>query len=146
MRTIKYIIIHCSAGRQTNTAQDVINYHCRSLGWKTPGYHYIIDAQGNITNAVAEDKISNGVKASIIDADGVKVNATAINVCYIGGVDVTKQNLPPIDNRTAAQKLALINLLKTLRRRYPSVKIRGHRDFQNKACPCFDAKTEYKDL
>ena len=73
-------------------------------------------------------------------------NQRAINVCYVGGVDTSKKGLPPIDNRTPQQKAALLTLLKQLRRKYPQAKTYGHRDFANKACPSFDAKTEYKDL
>ena len=34
-----------------------------------------------------------------------------------------------------------------LRKLYPEAKIYGHHDFEpSKLCPCFDAKTEYKDM
>ena len=43
---------------------------------------------------------------------------------------------------------ALIKLLNELRAKYPKAIIQGHRDFPgvNKACPSFDAKSEYKDI
>ena len=50
------------------------------------------------------------------------------------------------DTRTPAQKAALLKLLKELKRKYPNAKIYGHRDFANKPCPSFDAKTEYSSL
>lgn len=146
MRKIKYIVIHCTAGNQRNTVTDVVNYHTKTLGWRVPGYHYIIDAAGHVVNTVPEAQISNGVKSNLVDSDGDRVNATAINVCYIGGVDTSRPGLPPLDNRTPAQKAALITLLKNLRTRYPNARIRGHRDFQRKACPSFDATNEYRDL
>lgn len=142
MRKIEKIIVHCSAGSQKNTAADIVAYHTRPVsrggrGWKTPGYHYIIEADGRIVGTVPEEKISNGVKGH---------NATAINVCYIGGVDTSQPGLPPTDNRTEAQKKALLSLLKHLRTKYPQAKIYGHRDFAPKACPSFDARKEYADL
>lgn len=142
MRNIKEIIVHCSAGSQSNTAADIVAYHTRAVskggrGWTTPGYHYIVEADGNVVNTVAEDRISNGCKGH---------NATAINVCYIGGVDVTKKGLPPVDNRTPAQKASLLALLLKLKAKYPQAKIYGHRDFAPKACPSFDAKTEYRNI
>lgn len=142
MRQIDKIIVHCSAGSQNNTAADIVAYHTRPVskggrGWSVPGYHYIIEADGKTVSTVAEDRISNGCKGH---------NATAINVCYTGGVDTTKKDLPPMDNRTSAQKAALLRLLRELRRRYPRARICGHRDLAPKACPSFDAKTEYKDL
>ena len=40
----------------------------------------------------------------------------------------------------------MLKLLKELKAKYPIATIYGHRDFANKACPSFDARTEYKDL
>jgi len=40
----------------------------------------------------------------------------------------------------------LLALLKELKARYPDARIFGHRDFANKPCPSFDAKTEYKNI
>ena len=59
-----------------------------------------------------------------------------------------------------AQKASLRSLLKMLHKKYPTAVIQGHRDFSPdlnkdgkitpnewmKACPCFDAKTEYANL
>jgi len=73
-------------------------------------------------------------------------NSDSIGVCYIGGID--KNTLQPKDTRTKAQKEALVKLLKELRELYPDAVIQGHRDFAGvkKACPCFNAKDEYKDI
>ena len=46
-----------------------------------------------------------------------------------------------------AQKEALRRLLKALKERYPRALIVGHRNLNPlKACPCFDAVKEYRDL
>lgn len=142
MRTIDKIIVHCSAGNQKNTAKDIIAYHLMPAvlggrGWKAPGYHYIIEADGQTLRTWPEESISNGCKGH---------NAHAINVCYIGGVDITKPGYPPVDNRTPAQKAALLRLLKSLRLKYPKARIHGHRDFAAKACPSFDATAEYAGI
>ena len=88
-----------------------------------------------------ESKISNGVKG---------YNSTSINVAYVGGVD---SKLKPVDNRTEAQKEALITLLSGLKKRYPNAHIMGHRDIWGKDpkkwqkwCPCFDAEAEYAEI
>lgn len=142
MRKIERIFVHCSAGNQSNTAKDIVDYHLRPVsrkgrGWKSIGYHYIIEADGRIVSTLPEEKVSNGVKG---------YNATAINVCYVGGVDTSKPGLPPIDNRTPQQKASLLSLLSLLKRKYPQAKIHSHRDFAAKACPSFDATGEYADL
>ena len=79
---------------------------------------------------------------------GPQFNPVTINVCWIGGVDTSKKELLPVDNRTPAQKVSLRALLADLKKQFPNAIIQGHRDFPNvhKACPCFDAKSEYSDL
>ena len=40
----------------------------------------------------------------------------------------------------------ILSLLKHLKKQFPTATIHGHRDFAAKACPSFDATTEYKNL
>ena len=71
-------------------------------------------------------------------------NAHSIGVCYEGGLNIRGQ---PADTRTEAQRQALRRLLKELKERYPRALIVGHRNLNPlKACPCFDAAKEYRDL
>lgn len=155
MRKIKYIVVHCTAGNQKQKASDVVYFHTGPKskgcnGWKAPGYHYIVEADGTVVNTWPEEKISNGVKGH---------NSECINVCWVGGLDLSKPKpYPSVDNRTTAQKHALIEIIKALKAKYPDAEVRGHRDFsvdkngngiidpweRIKDCPCFDAITEYK--
>lgn len=130
-------MVHCTAGSPKQTVNDLL-LEFKHKGWKHPGYHYVVTSDGVIHQLLDEKKISNGVKG---------YNSVSINVAYTGGVDV-ENRLAPIDNRTDAQKKALLQLLKMLRKCYPHAEIRGHRDFPNvaKACPCFNAKTEYERI
>lgn len=141
MRQIKRIFVHCTAGPQTQTVEEIKNYWKRVNKWTSPGYHYIIKPNGEIVPLQPEDKPSNGVAG---------YNSTALNVCYIGGVD--KQGRP-LDNRTDAQKASLSTILRDLHKRYPSAEIMGHRDIWGpdsrkwkKMCPCFDVKAELPTL
>ena len=71
-------------------------------------------------------------------------NSYSIGICYEGGLDIRGQ---PADTRTLAQKLAMLQLLEILHRKYPKALIVGHHDLNpHKACPCFDAVKEYADL
>lgn len=135
MRNIKYIAIHCTAGRQTQSIRD-LQAEFKAKGWKSPGYHYVIEPNGKLTKLLDSSMVSNGVQG---------YNSVTINIAYIGGID---KNLNPIDNRTKEQKETIVNLLQFLRKEYPNAVIQGHRDFPNvaKECPCFDAKDEYKDI
>lgn len=136
MRKIKYIAVHCTATPQTTSISSISNYWKTNLGWKMPGYHFIIKPDGEVVKLLSVDQVSNGVKG---------FNSETINIAYIGGVD---KNGKPIDNRTGAQKAALLNLLELFKTRHPKAVIQGHRDFPNvkKACPSFDAKKEYENL
>ena len=143
MRAIKYIAVHCTAGSQKATVNDLLAEFKRK-GWKAPGYHYVITADGKIHQLLDTEKVSNGVKG---------YNSVSVNIAYTGGMD-------GVDNRTDEQKKSLVALLKLLRKRYPDAVIQGHRDFSPdlngngkieksewiKMCPGFDAKTEYKGI
>lgn len=136
MRPIKYIAVHCTATPQTTTVESIKQYWKTQLGWKMPGYHFIVKADGQVVNLLPIEQVSNGVKG---------FNSVTINVCYIGGIDNNKK---PTDNRTPQQKQSLLKVLKELKQKFPKAIIQGHSQFPNvnKACPCFDAKNEYKDL
>lgn len=149
-RNIKYIAVHCTAGSQRTTIPDLLAVF-KSRGFKAPGYHYVISADGVIHQLLGEDQVSNGVKG---------FNSVSINVAYIGGVISQEGVLKSVDNRTPEQKASLRKLLEALKQRYPQAVIQGHRDFSPdtngngvvdpweriKDCPCFDAKVEYADI
>lgn len=136
MRAIKYLAVHCTATSQTVSISAIQSYWKNQLGWKMPGYHFIIKPDGQIVSLLPIEQVSNGVQG---------FNSQTINISYIGGVDA--KNVP-VDNRTPQQKATLLKLLRELKQKFPTVLIQGHRDFPNvkKACPSFDAKKEYKDL
>lgn len=147
MRDIQYIAVHCTASSQNTTVTQLV-LEFKRKGWKNPGYHYVILPDGKIHQMLEIEKISNGVKG---------FNSRSINIAYIGGIN---KNGKPVDNRTDEQKKSLKALLKILRKEYPHAIIQGHRDFSPdlnhdgkitpnewiKACPCFDAKEEYKNI
>lgn len=127
MRTIRYIAIHCTAGNPRATVGDLLA-EFRRKGWKRPGYHYVVTADGKIHQLLDDGKVSNGVKGW---------NSVTLNVAWTGGVDARQK---AADNRTDAQKWGLESLVRLLHGRYPRAVIQGHRDFPGvtKACPSFD--------
>lgn len=136
MRDIDYLVVHCTATQPETKVESIQNYWRKNLGWKSPGYHYMIKADGEIVPLLSIEKVSNGVAG---------YNSKIINISYIGGIDKAGK---PKDTRTSEQKASILKLLKDLKKRFPSAKIQGHRDFPkvNKACPSFDAKKEYSKL
>lgn len=149
MRPIGYIVLHCSATRtgQKVTVKDIEKWH-KARGFRTIGYHYVIDVDGTVVEGRPLDEIGAHV---------TNYNRSSIGICYIGGLN--KQGKAE-DTRTPEQKTAILKLLRELRKEFPLAAIAGHRDFSPdkngngiiepfeymKECPCFDAKVEYKDL
>ena len=134
-RSINMIVVHCTAteeGKEYSVA-DVRRWHLKR-GFSDIGYHYLIGLDG---------KVHEGRNVNISGAHTKGYNAHSIGVCYVGGLDKAHKAK---DTRTKAQKESLLRLLKDLKKIYPHASIHGHREFANKACPCFDAKTEYKSL
>ena len=136
MRIINHIIIHCSAVKpwQQSGVREIGCWH-RARGWKGCGYHYVIRRDGSI---------ETGRPIEVIGAHCQDRNRHSIGICYEGGLDMEGR---PADTRTLAQKAAMRKLLEELHAQFPKALIMGHNVFNPmKACPCFDAANEYRDL
>ena len=140
MRSINYIIIHCSAteaGADIDI-RDIDSWH-KQKGWKGVGYHYVITESG---------KLQQG---RTIDTEGAHClchNKDSIGICYVGGMF----NGDPTDTRTPAQSVRLEICIRNLLRLFPDALVCGHRDLSpdsngdgeitpdewTKICPCFD--------
>lgn len=156
-RSITEIIIHCTATPEGKdaTVEQIRQEHIKNRGFSDIGYHYVIYRNGHVVDGRDVDKIG---------AHCTNHNAHSIGIAYVGGVE-NKAGVPyakqkPKDTRTLAQKAALLSLLVDLRKLYPHAAIIGHRDTSPdlngngtvepsefiKACPSFDAKTEYRKV
>ncbi len=134
MRRITLLIVHCSAtpeGRNFDF-EACRTDHIRHRGFKDIGYHYYLTRDGTI---------HRGRPLDTVGAHCQHHNRHSIGICYEGGLDARGQ---PKDTRTLAQKASLLALLRELRKLFPDALILGHRDLNpQKACPCFDAASEY---
>lgn len=149
MREITHIVLHCSATKagRNYTVADLDRWH-KERGFRKIGYHYVIYLDGTIHPGRGLGEVGAHVAGN---------NARSIGICYIGGLDAAGK---PADTRTPEQKASMLFLLQSLREKFPKAEICGHRDFSPdmngngiiepwewmKACPCFDAKVEYKNL
>ena len=136
MRKIDKIIIHCTAtpeGRN-HTIKDIRLWH-KKRGFTDIGYHYVIDINGYILI---------GRPLHLAGAHTLGHNANSIGIAYVGGMDKGMKKAK--DTRTQEQKEGLLVLLRSLVVKFPEAEIWGHRDFEKKACPCFDAREEYKNV
>ena len=136
MRKINSIIIHCSAtpeGRDYTVA-DIDKWH-RKRGFACIGYHYVIYRDGSV---------HEGRPVGQIGAHCAGHNSETIGICYIGGLASDAKT--PKDTRTPAQRAALVKLVGELKTKYGIKRqnIYGHREFANKACPCFDVRKEFR--
>ena len=136
MRNINKIIIHCSATPEGKAfcVDDIRRWHLQR-GFADIGYHFVIYLDGSVHVGRPLAKAGAHCKGH---------NAHSVGVCYIGGV--ASDGKTPKDTRTDAQKASLVKLITELRQQFPNASVHGHREFANKACPCFDARKEYKDL
>lgn len=136
MRLVNEIVVHCTAtpeGRDFSVAQ--IDAMHRQRGFDGIGYHYLIGLNGEIRRGRPVERVGAHVAGR---------NANTIGISYVGGIDRTGK---PKDTRTAGQKAALLSLIKELCERFPTItRVSGHREYANKACPCFDARAEYNGI
>ncbi len=137
-RAITSIAVHCTATRegQSFKAADIRSWH-KAQGWQDIGYHFVVALDGSI---------EIGRPKAIPGAHVAGYNGNSVGIVYVGGV--ASDGKTPKDTRTPAQKAAMLDLLRTLRQAHPAALIKGHRDYPKvaKACPSFDAKTEYAGL
>ena len=136
MRSINFIVIHCSAVRpgQTSSAADIDRWH-RSRGWKGIGYHFVVRRDGTVETGRPIEEVGAHVKGH---------NKYSIGICYEGGLDAAGR---PADTRTSEQVKALRELVEMLHKAFPKALIVGHHDLDpTKPCPCFDVVKEYGEL
>lgn len=130
MRDIKNIVVHCTATKPTASVYSIQTYWKKVLGWRNPGYHWLIKPNGNAVQLLPIEQISNGVAGH---------NKDSIHISYIGGIDEKGRAK---DTRTDKQKETLYELVLQYKRMFPSARVLGHRDFPGvtKECPSFDVR------
>lgn len=150
-KPLQYLVIHCTAtpeGREV-TSNEIRHWHTDPVskggrGWKQVGYTDMIHLDGKVERLVKNNEdaqvdpweITNGAKG---------YNAISRHVVYVGGVDANNVKKAR-DTRTPAQKEALKKYVLDFHKRFPKVKIIGHYQVANKACPSFDVPKWLKEI
>jgi len=140
-RSTTHLVVHCAA---TKPSQDIGVAEIRQWhtdpapagrGWSDVGYHYVIRRDGSV---------EQGRHDALVGAHVEGHNLTSVGICLVGGID---ERGAPAANYTEAQWRSLHGLLVSLRSRFPTAEICGHRDFPGvtKACPSFDVRAWLKD-
>ena len=112
-----YIALHHAAA-VTCSAQQIDEWH-KNNGWSGIGYHYFVRKDGSIYRGRPEWALGAHVSG---------MNNCSLGICAEGDYD-KEQAMP------AAQKSAIIALIKDVKSRYPQAKIVGHRDIGSSDCP-----------
>lgn len=154
MNNIDSIVIHCSATQEGSNikAADIKKWHIQR-GFRTIGYHYVIDLDGTVETGRALTE--EGAHCNTKGLSTSSYNRHSVGICYVGGLDKLGKAK---DTRTEAQKKAMHELVAKLCKQFKIKEIIGHRDASPdangdgkispneyiKACPCFDAIPEFK--
>ena len=133
--SVSYIIIHCSATRETQdyTPEQLKHDHLQR-GFIDVGYHFYIRKDGTITQHRRLNEVGAHCRP---------FNRCSIGICYEGGLDAKGK---PKDTRTLKQRASLVALLRDLHRQFPKALICGHCEMPGaspRECPCYRPSTEY---
>ena len=150
-KPLQYLVIHCTAtpeGREV-TSSEIRHWHTDPVskggrGWKQVGYTDMIHLDGKVERLVKNTEDAN-VDPWEITNGAVGYNAISRHVVYVGGVDANIVKKAR-DTRTPAQKAALKKYVLDFHKRFPKVKIIGHCQVANKACPSFDVPKWLKEI
>ena len=132
MRTIQRIIVHHSAGSDTETVDQVRAFHVKTRGYSDIGYHWIIRRLFKGGPWV----VAQGRPEEATGAHDQGQNADSLGICLLG--DYTKNPVDP------DAWLVLVALIANRCRAYNLgfVAVEGHRENEPAntptACPGFD--------
>ena len=141
---LSYLVLHCTAtpeGREVKS-EEIRHWHTDPVskggrGWKLVGYTDMIHLDGSVERLVENNEdayvddweITNGAKG---------YNGISRHVVYVGGL--SKDCKTAKDTRTPAQLRAMKEYVLDFHKRFPQVKIIGHREIADKDCPSFDVQ------
>ena len=150
-KPLQYLVIHCTATPEDNevSSEQIRHMHTDPVskggrGWKQVGYTDMIHLDGRVERLVNNNEDANVDPWEI--TNGAKgYNAISRHIVYVGGVDANDVK-KAVDTRTPKQKEALKHYVLDFHKRFPKVKIIGHNQIANKACPSFDVPKWLKEI
>lgn len=106
-------------------------------GWKQVGYTDMFHLNGGVERLVNNNEDAN-VDPWEITNGATGYNGVSRHIVYVGGLAADGKTYK--DTRTADQKKAMKNYVRTFMARNKGVKVVGHNELSNKACPGFDVQ------
>jgi len=133
LSTIHTIVIHCSATPENRevTIEDIDRWH-KARDFDMVGYHYFIDLDGNVHIGRHIDKVGAHAQGH---------NGQSIGICYAGGCDAAMNPKDTLNEKQHTAMSALILSLGTILQQ--PLKVIGHNQISNKACPSFDVQQKF---
>jgi len=149
MKPVKYLVIHCTAtpeGREVSAA-DIRRWHLspppQGRGWHQVGYTDLFHLNGGVERLVKNNEDANVDPWEI--TNGVTgINSVSRHIVYAGGL--TRDGVEAKDTRTDEQRKALKSYVLDFVKRFPDVKVAGHNQFAQKACPSFNVPVWLKSI
>lgn len=150
MAKLKYLVLHCTAtqeGREVSS-DEIRAWHTNPVskggrGWKQVGYTDLIHLNGEVERLVDNNEDANVDTWEI--TNGAKgYNSVSRHIVYVGGLAVDGKTTK--DTRTEAQKNAMAEYVIDFHKRFPNVKIIGHREVAAKDCPSFNVQDWLKQI
>lgn len=142
MRVINLIVIHCSAtpNNVPVSVAQIRQWHL-ARGFAGVGYHYVITLDGAVHATRPESEMGAHAKG---------FNSASLGICMVGGTGGPEKANP--GRYHLNQWEALQRLVQSLQKRFPGVRVVGHRDLSPdldgdgtiepnewiKLCPSFD--------
>lgn len=113
-------------------------------GWSKCGYYKMIHLDGSITviNPVNENAVVEGFEVTF---GALGFNNNCRHVVYVGGAEKVNWQIPK-DTRTVEQTETLKKEVLDTIGLHPTIKILGHHQVANKACPSFDVPSWLREI
>lgn len=115
-KSTKNLILHHAAATKCSV-EDIHRWHLQN-GWAGIGYNYLVRKDGSIYTGRPENAVG---------AHTYGQNYTSIGICFEGNFEIEKM---PDTQKKAGQELVY-----SLKKKYPNVGVKRHKDFGKTACP-----------
>ena len=132
-RDIKHIIIHCTGGSKTSNPARTLSFFfnpddpqkegLQGRLFERPGYHWLIEQNGDATHTCPDELRSQGILA-----DAGVTNTNSIQITWIGGY---KGKFDISDAQASTIKTLIDKYLEI----YEDAKLLGHNQISDKECP-----------
>lgn len=124
---VNYLAIHQSSTTDTQTPEDIANFHINNNGWGGIGYHFLISKDG---------KVFYVGDISTARANVANINEQILGICLIG--NFIEDRSPTIEQLDSTHKLCdyFINNYSELSNVNSWDKVRGHKELPGQSTNC----------